>query len=319
MNYRKTFENSSLLTLIYVLIAMACSNFMGRGSIVLLLAILCFMIFVRPGNIKLDKEGGVIALLSLSLIPVTFFYFDFGDVVKTLLFCGAYVLGYWGYHLSTDKATFIRRTIFSIFCGFSANVVLTYFYNLDKVIVGQRNLYNIWTGERASATLFGLLSAVIVGYSFYGLFCSKGWQLKLFSGFCLVISLLLNLGSATRSPFVLFVIVYTMLILLVLLNKNGLKGLKYFAIVILVLVGIALCYMINLFGIQDFILQSPLFSRIMEEGVSTSRVDIAGMYFDNMPRYPWGGIILAIPQEERRIIICKISMIYMESSRLFSF
>ncbi len=286
MKPKKNFEDSLIL---YFLIGIASSNFLGRGSIVFLLACICFFVYARPDNIKLNAEAGWIAILSAACIPAVVMFYGLTELLKMLLFFGVYMVGYCGYRLAIDKIKYIKRMLFSVFAGFATNILLTYFYNLGKMVEGTRRIYNFWTKEPASATLFGLLSSVVIGYSFYGLFCSKKRTNQIISGIVLAISLLLNLTSATRTPFLMLAVVYTFMTLLVLFNNKGVKGLKTFFVILSVIAAGVILYSVDVFGIKSTVLQSPLFARLQTEGIATSRVAIAGRYFEEMPNYLWGG------------------------------
>lgn len=286
MRCTKNFEDSLIL---YLLIGMAGSNFLGRGSIVFLLLCIYFVFCARPQNIHFNVQAGWAALLSATCIPAVIMFYGVAELLKVPIFLGAYLVGYCGYRLAEDKIIFIKRTVFSVYAGFSANIVLTYFYNLNRMVAGSRRIYDFWTKETSSATLFGLLSSVVIGYSFYGLFFSKRKLNKLLSGGVLVISLMLNLSSATRTPFLMLLVVYVTMVLLVLLNNKGLKGLKTFSVICVIFASVILLYNLNFFGVQDLVLQSPLLARLQTEGIETSRIDIVELYFEQMPNYLWGG------------------------------
>ena len=55
----------------------------------------------------------------------------------------------------------------------------------------------------------------------------------------------------------------------------------------------AVLFAFNIFGVKEFVLNSPLYQRLNETGLETSRVTIVKNYFKLMPQHLWGGKVLS--------------------------
>ena len=152
-----------------------------------------------------------------------------------------------------------------------------------------RTLYAIWNDGLISVTLIALLSSVIIGYSFYAIVCNKNKILKVYSIVALMIVFLINIMTATRTPFILSILVCFLLFVLYTRNSNMSTKKKFWICVLCVIVFAVLCYVNDWFGIKTFLLKSALFERMGEEGIKTTRTDIAQEFIARMCQYPFGG------------------------------
>lgn len=284
---KQRIENSFLL---YLLLALACLNFLGRGSIFCLLFAL-FALIIIPLKLKPDGNFLLSVLLTFSIAAASLIYSGFEDVVKALNYVLLYSIGYSGYIKAVDKEKFIRRIFFAIFFGFALLLILTYSYNLTiEFEEGQeRTLYNAWTGDPIAVTLTGLLSSVIAGYSFYAIFIQKKLWLKAVGITAVVYVFLLNSQTATRTPFLLLAIVYAFSFLIRWLDLKALKKIPHLFVFFAILALLVVAYQSDWFGMKTAVLSSPVFERVEAEGFETPRGEIAKYYFENMLKYPWGG------------------------------
>lgn len=150
-------------------------NFFANGS--LLCLIFCIYSLLKL-NVRLVINSHSILEMLLTLVTciVSIIYFDINNVIKCMIFFLIFITGYNYYNFATNKTEFIKNTIFSVFLGYFILILLTYIYNFNTgSFNGQRIILNVWTCEYVAVTLVGLLSSVVIGYSFYGLFVQKNF------------------------------------------------------------------------------------------------------------------------------------------------
>ena len=93
---------------------------------------------------------------------------------------------------------------------------------------------------------------------------------------------MINIETATRTPFVLMGIVYAVTFIAVLRSHNNKANVRIIIIVILALV------LWNTFLVSDFA-GTVIYERFTEDRLESSRWDIMNFYIDHMLEYPWGG------------------------------
>ena len=208
---KKGIENSITL---YILLFLACLNFIGRGPILFLLFCIWGLIKSIDVHIKWNVNAICYLLMSLAAIIASILFFDGKEIIKSFVYFLAFVVGYKGYLSSNNKNQFVKYSIFAAFAGFFCNVLITYYINFIVIghTSGQRQLYSFWTNDLMSATLIGLMSSVLIAYSFYCIFCKQSVLYKVLG--CIIVGLLsfVNLETSTRTPFVLIGIVYVFML-----------------------------------------------------------------------------------------------------------
>lgn len=202
--FKNKIEDSWLL---YVLIFLPCFNFLGKGS----LFYLVFALFAATkisANVRIDSNFFFSMMLTISIAFASVVFYDISEVIKAFNYFLLYLVGYNGFVSAHDKMKFVKRTMAAIFAGFAANIVVTYFYNVNRVVIDyQRILYNFWTGEFIAVTLIGLLSSVVIGYSFYAIFVQKKLIVRIIGIASVIFMILINVQTATRTPFLLSIII----------------------------------------------------------------------------------------------------------------
>ena len=275
-----------------VLLCMACMNFLKRGSMLFLLFVLwsSFIIVLKSNYVALDKQIIFPFFLSLSIALSSIMYYDITEVVKSLNYVFAFFVGYNLICGSKQRLETSLHFITSIYIGFFIYLFLTYLKN-NKIGFNKhyRILFEFWDGEIVAVTLIGLLCSVIIGYSFYGIIIQKSRVIKIISILSLGLVFLINMKTATRTPFILFVCIYLMMGFFYFINaknKNKIKIIVLFFIFILIFLFIIFS---NTFGIRDYIIESSVFKRIILEGIKTSRNNISDYYLEYFFDYLWGG------------------------------
>ena len=285
ISIKKNIESSMLF---YILLALACMNFLGRGSLICLVFAM-FALLKTKSVMKIDGGFLLALLLSMSVATAALVFYDLTEVVKAWNYVLLYYVGYNGFVAAEDKTEFVKRTVFAIFAGFGLNVVVTYLYNRNISTGGRRIIYNFWTNELMSVTLVGLLSSVIIGYSFYAIFVHKKLWMKLTGIASVWVMFLFNIQTATRTPIILFIIVYSFMLLVWFISGGWRKRFKWLVLAAVIIVLLATVYAYDVAGIKTYIVDSPLFERFASEGIETARNEIAVYYFEHMFDSIWGG------------------------------
>lgn len=271
----------------YVLLALACMNFMQSGSIVLVLYCAYNFFLVEK---YVNKTTALLFVMALSMVPIAISSSEgaLNELIKTINFVLPFFIGYNGYNKAEDKTLYIRRTLFAMFVGFAGQIAAMYIYNLS-FNTDRRLLVSIWTHSRVSVTLIGLLSAYVIGYAFSVIIFDSVKMHKVISVIGMIFVVLINLKTATRTPFVMMIVVAGCFLLVLLSERTSMKKIKYLSIFIFAGLCIIMALMFNLFGFRDYVLSSNLFERFSEEGMNTGRFEIAATYFKYVFDYPWGG------------------------------
>lgn len=273
--------------LFYILGALACMNFLGRGPVVFLVFCIYGIWYFRKNftcNYTVDYKIVPFVILSVSAFIAASIFFGIKDAIKPINFVLSYLLGCYVSIYSVDrKQTIIRLTV-CLGIGFLCNLALTYYMNF--IVLGHepgiRTLINVWTNEPIPSTLIGLLSAFIIGISYYFIFVRGTFIVKAVCIIGLLLTLFVNNQTATRTPFLL--IILTFFVLLYCRYDN-----RFFIVAPLVLLIGYVTISLNLFGLSDIISNSVVFERIDDKGFETARTDIFNKYLSLMWDYPWGG------------------------------
>ena len=263
-------------------------NFVGRGSIVLLLFGIFNLFYIK--NIKFSFEGVLLLFMSFGMIIAVLMFPGnniISELIKTFNYVLSFVVGYCGYIIATDKEKYIRRTLFSLYLGYVIHILLMYMNNV-RIGTEGRTLISIWTGEAIAVTLVGLLSSYVVAYAISNIIYAPKLLLKIFGVIGVVAVFLINMQTATRTPFVSMLILTAVLLILGFAanehkNYNHLLAIVFVAILLIALFGF------DLFGIRTIVMESPIVERFEQEGMQTSRFEIAKNYFAQMFSYPFGG------------------------------
>lgn len=275
----------------YALLVLACMNFLGRGPIVFFISMIigiCFMTRNSYEKQSLTLTNFLPFLLLTIITCITSFYnFEIKDTIKTFNFLLAYYLGVSIYNKSEDNEGIIRNVITYSVIGFLINLILIYYINLIVLHhdIGVRNLFDYWTGEYTPGTLVGLLSAMPIAISYYLIAVSELKIYKLLGFVIVVFVCIINNATATRTPFVLLILVFFIMTLCIMKENRG-------KVIIASCIAIAVAlsmYEFNAFNLYDIINNSAIVARFNEESTSTSRVDVTLYYFGILFDYPFGG------------------------------
>ena len=290
LNQTKKYEDNVLN---YILIVLAGMNFFENGSLIMLFFVI--ITILRADLNKFNLDG-----ISFALLGFVFFGFisnvsfkgisaSLTDNIKLINYFGAYMCGVTGYSSSTDKEKYVKRTVFSMFLGFTLQILLFLIPNDGLIDVEGRMIISAWTGEPIAVTLVGLLSCLGVGWSFYAIFLSKKPLVIITAILSLILIFYVNFTTATRTPIIMFLIVYLVMLLITSKNVERKQRSRLLIGLLVGLLVILLVYSFNLFGIKDFILNSQLAERFEQVEFETSRNEIFVKFLKLMPEHILGG------------------------------
>jgi hypothetical protein len=205
-------------------------------------------------------------------------------IVKSFTYFMSFYSAYRGYYSSNNKPTYLYRTVWAASLGLFIHMLLLYFSNfmILEHTEGERKLIDFWTGELIQVTIVGLVTAIPIAFSFYCIFLSRR-IIPTILGICfVVVAFLVNVDTATRTPFVIFAIVYA--VLFYELFKSSDKRTK----VLLLLLFVTLL-LIGIFFFLPYLETTALGERYESVGMETSRSQLLVDYFNLMLEYPFGG------------------------------
>lgn len=283
---KKHIENSPIFYLFLILISM---NFLGHGSIFCVVFFLWYLLFYKFST-KFDATFYFVLLLSISIMLWSLINFELEEMIKGVNYIALYFVGMNAYKNANQKVVFLKRSLFSIFLGFSLFNIITYFYNMGfGFSLEQRTLLSFWTKEPVAVTLIGLTSSIVVGYSFYGAFIQEKVVIKLITLITLVITVLLNFITATRTPLILLLIVWCVMFIIYFITTKGVNKVKFLTMVVVLFALLGLVFITDMFGVKTYILSLPIWDRFEEAGFTTSRWEISKKHFQLMFDYIFGG------------------------------
>ena len=153
-------------------------------------------------------------------------------------------------------------------------------------------MYSIWTQQAIAVTLIGLLSAAIIGYSFYGIFLCKKKIIKALSIAAIILTAVVNLASATRTPIYLMFISFLVMAIIYFSDSsttNSKGKTRFLGVLLVLIVGLFIAFEMNAFNLKTYVEESALLGRISYAGIHTQRTTLFTQYNKLMPEYLWGG------------------------------
>ncbi len=282
------FKNIEKSALYCILLVMVCMNFFGRGSIVCLIFGIITMLILK-GRLLFDKTSWIVLFFSIVSATFSLYYFGVLEAIKCINYILMYLIGNNLYKRSINIEKTIINTLFYIFLGFSLLISATFIVNYNYLMNNDSRIcINIWTGELQAVTFFGMLSSIIIAFSFYGFFLQKKIYIKIITLISFIIMMVVNFETATRTPFLMIIILYIVLLLMFILrrSRNKLKSLLLCLISVFVLVTL---FQVDFIGIKTYVMSTALYNRIVESGLNTGRIEIFIEHFKLMFKYPLGG------------------------------
>lgn len=271
----------------YILLFLGCFSFLGKENYLFLFASVITLFSVKKINI-LEFDFFAVFLLSVSSFFASLIFYDINEAIKSISFIMMYIAGKCYYDNSSDKSLFTKRVMSLIYVGSFAFVFLEliFNFNLHNSDTTSRTLINVWTKTNISVTLVATISSIILSYSIAKLFFAKK---KLWAFVFLIVTLFLNIKTATRTPFVLCVILIVVCLFAKYRGKPKSEKPKYLLVCIIMIIAVSAGIAFNAFGIRDYIVNTDLYERFAGNSNSESRIRISVMHFKYMLSSVWGG------------------------------
>lgn len=270
----------------YVLLALASMNFVHSGSMLMLIFNLCIL-FYRKFLIVVDKICILYILLTGSIIVYAIINPSVSECIKALNYVLCYWMGNSGYRLAKNKFLFTRNIVLSISCGCFIYLMLLIIINIDVTMY--RMLIDVWTDEYIAVTLVAVVSSFIIASSVYFIFFEDNKAIKIIAIIILFISFALNFRTATRTPFVLLIILIIFTFYLKYKSYRTQHGKLYLFIGFMFLIGVLFfAYLFDLFSLRTSLENSFLWNRFIEND-SDSRIRIMLEHLKYSFKYPFGG------------------------------
>lgn len=259
------------------------------NSLMVLLIILLSLSIWRKKKIQLNTNLIVLIAFSITYYINLLLYSQ--DVSEISLFCIiSYFIGILIICLSKNINKDIKIYIYSIALGFFIHAMLNYFTNLGTT---NRNTIDIWRKTVKSATLQATMLTMIMGTSFFSLFCVKKRLYKIILGICIILSLCYDMVLATRTLLVVSIISFVVSWIIFINSKENKKYLFKSIIILLVFIEIiTIIFVTNLGGIREKIEDSNLVKRINRTDTinsDKSRVNTFFLSIKTIFDYPFGG------------------------------
>ena len=256
---------------------------------------LCFATLFVLGVRTININGGVIALLGISLSYLVFYpdsAYSITGVLKQFVYPLAYLCGLNCLKLFADRAQGNQKQKmekgFLILCyviamGIFVHVFLNLYTNQG---LNDREIIDYWGGA-SSATCNAAMFCFGIGMIPALLLNKSGRFGKLFSIVSLIIFTLFALVLAGRTFFFLFLIVFVFTVLFsAYRDKNFGKALRVMLIVAVISIIMVVLYQVNLFGLKELFESSNFYNRFFGEwGIEffeDGRMERKIMYLKNM-------------------------------------
>ena len=235
-------------------------------------------------NVKWDHVFIPYIFLTVSAFVASLLFFDTTTIIKSFTYFMSFFAAYRGYYSSENKESYLYRTVWAATLGFFVHLLILYFLNfvILEHAEGERFMIDIWTGEIIMVTLVGLVAAVPIAFSFYCIFLSRRLLTTLLGIVFVVVAFLINVDTATRTPFVIFAIVYAYLFFE--LYKSSEKRTK-----VLLLIVFAIILLVGIIEFLPYFETTAIGARYEEDGMESSRSQLLVDYFNLMFEYPFGG------------------------------
>lgn len=282
--------------LILVLLFAAAMNL--RSMLFYLIFIAFFLFAIKP-NVKLRIDASVGFLLVLALSWGVFSPTAAGSIfglVRSFTYLLCYVMGAGLFDDTAKKPE--ENTPYKLFyilvvtlaLGTLAHYLLNWSINVDTV---ERETLDFWTGEEMAATGQAALACLPLGAAISFLFTKQNKWVKIASVATVVLILLYNFVLAGRTLFVMMIIIAGIALLhRMKTQKSG--NIRLVAIILAIILLVLFMYQANLFGIRDYVEDSPLYDRFFAKDSTKEldddvRMDRKLFYLDNMDMSFLGG------------------------------
>ena len=281
---------------ITLLLIMAGMNVLNQSYYFFLAAVALAIVIGR--RIAIDVDAICLMLVGLSWVVFSPTGHDSTtSIMKPFLYAFAYLAG--GCYLShscknknadaTEKA-FIRMTVI-LSVGPFVHYLLNMIYNQG---FSSRNTIDFWTRTVLSATNQAAMSCMAVSIAIGALLAKVKAKYKWLSIIVLLAVVSYNLTLAGRTTFVIIAIVGMLSSVYLHANSKRTKKSKLILRIVLIALGLVLCYIYDIFGLKTAIMDSNFYYRFFAETAyydieSDTRMARKVLFIKNFSRGIFGG------------------------------
>lgn len=283
-----------------ILLFLYANNFLNMANYILLMFVLV-RLFDSKMKIKLLKSNTFL-LLVLGSFTYCLLYLDNYDFIDkssfSLRFIAPVILFYWGFIIGVDGVDRIKKSIVLIAFAGCMHGFMNVFENrnVDILSIAGRQYQDIYGGV-ISGTLQNLFFVVSSALLFYFVVCAGDRKYRIVGIIMGLSGSIASVINASRTMIAVTIIVFVFSLFLYLyLNHNFETSIIYFlSISIVMFVGIAFIWWMNIFNVQELLYNSALGRREAMAVASSSIVqNIRWTYAVDilkvLPSYPLGGI-----------------------------
>ena len=280
--------------LLFMMLALAVSNFRLLGIYLLLLTGIAF-ISLKYRQIKFPATA-CWPLLFACLFFV--FVFSWSGAFSTIKIFVVPLIWLVGYNMSEARSMRdIFRVITILAFAMAFHALLNYFYNIRiGTIFSTGRSDDIWSGELSGATGQAMNYAMFTSISFWLIFTQPKRRLRFVSAAVLLCGILHMIQMGNRTSLLLVGISAGLNLLIIFTKRRNAR--QSGIMLVLLMAVIAVCvvlYMRDAWGLRSYIEGSYLFYRIDRYRksffaiIENSRFSHKGEYIRQMPGYLWGG------------------------------
>lgn len=228
--------------------------------------------------------------------------FEYSKIVVILSFMLMFIAGY-SYN---DESHNWKLPIWFCIFGFGLHGVLNFLTNINRINPNSRVSIDFWLKNDLIITGQIAFFITIASLSYYVLFMmhfKDGVIIKVISISFLFMGLIYNVLFSTRTiVYVSFISVFIGFIISIFKYKrNPQKVIKYLLCVFFIVLSVSMLFQLNIFGLKAWILNSPLYLRILRMRFVSHTNDIESrsyqiiLAFKQILKYPFGNYTMQFP------------------------
>lgn len=201
----------------------------------------------------------------LSFLVLNYIINDSVIITRITIWGMMYLAGFMIMFKNSKSSKLIPTFMMAIALGFVIYALLTVFFT-DSIVGKGRVYYAFWTGNIKNATQIAAWCIPMIGMIIYGFFENKK-EVRILVLIGVVATLFINFKTGQRTAIIIFSIITIYTICKQLLEKSYVKAIKTLLILLLLSIIVFVLYKINLFGFQEYILQSNLYKRLFNSNL----------------------------------------------------
>lgn len=247
-------------------------------------------------NVKSFKFDITSVLLVLFSVCYILFYpptrDSYTSILKQFAYPMCYLVGLNLFFVDNNKNSSssderIKLSILTVTMGTLLHYLLNASINIESLL---RNTVDYWTGEVVVATDQALLVTMAIGVFCVWLCGDKKMWKKVLAMIGLILIFAYNFVLAGRTIILLSAITMFIAFMFVQTHTNSSGRIKRYLFLSVILFGILLMFLNNVWGMRDWILDSNLNNRFeAQDYISDIRVERKLLYISRVLEFPFGG------------------------------